>query len=457
MEQQRPATAHADEYDSHADPLEAIYALNIGDFMAESFISDQLLDRISERLSEEPDRIKLQLEELVQIYSLDKTLGLLGFNANEGFVIFDSLAVTLRDMFQVDACHLLEKAHKENEAYLSLTGTSLELPGPNRWNVGFRLSGVMEPEQNILAQTANGTDSLVVNDVTTLRGWKPDARLQQQQVVSLLATPLKEGGKRLGLLVFEAYEKTVFSQELVTLAETAAEVFVTASRLQQLVAEAQLKITQPHLPAAELLNLRAHITESIADLAIHQQGFIEALAHAVDARLHYTRGHSKHVAHIAKTLAEAMALNEKSVDLIYYAGLLGAVGKFHIPQHVMSKREALSPQELDTLQQHPNVGVNLIMQIHVLAEVAPYVHYQNERWNGSGHPEGLSGRNIPLGSRILAVANAYHAMTQQRPYREHVLDHARAVQLIEEERGTKWDPAVVDALCSLTEADLSPF
>jgi hypothetical protein len=86
--------------ESVRDPIEAIYALNIGDFMADSFISDDLLRKISHRLSDDPDKLKAQLEELIQIYSMDKTLGVLGLDAQAGFLIYDSIAATLAGMFQ---------------------------------------------------------------------------------------------------------------------------------------------------------------------------------------------------------------------------------------------------------------------------------------------------------------------------------------------------------------------
>jgi response regulator RpfG family c-di-GMP phosphodiesterase len=230
------------------------------------------------------------------------------------------------------------------------------------------------------------------------------------------------------------------------LAEITATVFVTSTRLQQLIAQAQEQVGQAKLDSNTLVNLRAQITESIADLGVHQQAFAESLASAVDARHHFTHGHSQMVAKLARGLAEVLELNEKTADLVYTAGLVGSIGKVHIPQELIGKTGSLAADEWERLREHPNVGVSLLAKINFLSEVSPYIHSQNERWDGSGSPEGLKGRSIPLGSRILAVANAYYGMTQERPYRGEPMTHAEAVKTFQQEAGSKWDPLVVEAL-----------
>jgi HD-GYP domain-containing protein (c-di-GMP phosphodiesterase class II) len=438
------------DYDGSPDPLEAIYALNIGDFVAENFISEGLLEKISARVQDEPERIRNQIEELIQIYSIDNTLGLLGFSANEGFVIYDSIAATLASMFQVDACHIFQTARQETgDSVLTLTGTSQELPGVNRWDIRI------QPEPGDLLGVVFLTGQTATYPKIQGRlGWRPDERLGQKAVVSLLAAPLKDSHKRLGVLVLERYDDSPFEPELIELAEATGKVFVTAVRLQQLIAEAQNFLRQEEARTQDLLNLRAQLTESIADLGIHQQGFVETLAAAIDARYHFTRGHSRRVGEIARAIAEELSLNEKSVDLIYYAGLLGNIGKLHIPREIVEKQEHLTASELETLQNHPNMGVSLLMKMNFLTEVTPYVTYKMERWDGSGGPEGLKGRNIPLGSRILALADAYDAMTHERPYRQLPLEHAVALSELQREAGVKWDPLVVDALAKIPAASL---
>lgn len=437
--------------ESGRDPLEAIYALNIGDFVTESFISDDLLSKINDRLADNPAKLKAQLEELIQIYSIDKTLGVLGLDPQSGFLIYDSIAATLAQMFQVNACHLFQTASTDTgEQYLSLTGTSLELDRQQRWEVT-----IPTKSNNLLNDVHQGFQTQAFPQVKTLPNWHPNQRLEQHLTHSALITPLKEGGKALGLLLFESYHPCDFGPECKALADVAAQVFITGMRLQQLVAEAQEQVNHPNQELHKLLNMRAQITESIADLGIHQQEFVEALSKAVDARQKFTQGHSKQVGLLAKAIAEGMTLNEKTVDLTYMAGLLGSIGKVHIPEEILRKRDSLAPQEWEQLRDHPNVGVSLLVKINFLSEVIPFLHSQNERWDGSGGPDKLRGRNIPLGSRILAVANAYYAMTQERPYRGTPLKHQDALRTLQQEAGSKWDPVVVEALSQIALEELS--
>ncbi len=437
------AATHSDE---QRDPMEAIYALNIGDFVAESFISDDLLTKISHRLADDPLKLKAQLEELIHIYSMDKTLGILGLSAQAGFLIYDSIAATLTGMFQLDACHVFQVATKDTgDQSLSLTGTSVALDNSQRWEIGISVKA-----DDFLSDMYRQFETCTFADISRIPNWHPLKRINQHKTKSAMATPLREGSKGMGVLVLESYTAQKFGEELVQLADVTARVFVTSMRLQHLVAEAQSTIASDRLDSNTLLNIRAQITESIADLGIHQQEFVEALSMAVDARQNFTRGHSKMVGELAQAIAEALELNEKTIDLTYIAGLVGSLGKVHIPKELISKKESLSPAEWDHLRDHPNVGVSLLVKINFLSEIVPYVHSQNERWDGSGTPEGLKGKSIPLGSRILAVANAYYGMTQERPYRGKPLSHADALKTLQKEAGSKWDPMVVDALAKIS-------
>ena len=138
-------------------------------------------------------------------------------------------------------------------------------------------------------------------------------------------------------------------------------------------------------------------------------------------------------------------MNEKTTDLVYYAGLLQNIGKITLPESLFTNKGKLSKEEWEKLQNHPNVGVNLLMNINFLSEVIPYIHYHKERWDGGGEPEGLKGNSIPFGSRIIAVADAYTAMTSDRSYRK-AMDKDEALAVIKSEAGIKWDPIVVNAL-----------
>ena len=193
-----------------------------------------------------------------------------------------------------------------------------------------------------------------------------------------------------------------------------------------------------------MTNQRTELTAIIGDISDEQQIFVEALAEAADAKGQYKKEHYKNVANTAKDISSYLKLNEKTVDLIYYAGMLQNVGKISLPEEILFKKN-LSKEDWDKLQNQTNIGVDILMNINFLSEVIPYIHYHRERWDGKGQPEGLSGHSIPLGSRIIAVADAFQAMITKRPYREPI-SVEKALDILKSEAGIKWDPIVVDAL-----------
>lgn len=128
--------------------------------------------------------------------------------------------------------------------------------------------------------------------------------------------------------------------------------------------------------------------------------------------------------------------------------MLQNIGKITLPEKIFANNGKLSADELSKIKNHTNVGVNLLMNINFLSEVVPYITYQTERVDGSGTPEGLKGQSIPLGSRIIAVADAYSAMTSDRPYRM-AMDADKALEIITSEVDHKWDKDVVSALAQV--------
>ena len=151
---------------------------------------------------------------------------------------------------------------------------------------------------------------------------------------------------------------------------------------------------------------------------------------------------------MAKDISTEIGLNEKTKDLIYYAALLRNIGKITLPEELFNKKEKLSAEDWEKLQNHPNVGVSILMSINFLSEVVPYINYHKERWDGKGEPEGLKGRSIPFGSRIIAIADAYSALTSERTYR-NALSKEKALEIVRSESGIKWDPELVEVLVEM--------
>ena len=166
-----------------------------------------------------------------------------------------------------------------------------------------------------------------------------------------------------------------------------------------------------------------------------------SLAHAVDARDAYTGRHSYVVAQLSARIAGLLGLDAEEVELVRLAGSLHDLGKLAIPEEILRKPGPLSEAELLVLRRHPQIGFRMLRSLGV-EPVSTWVLHHHERWDGRGYPHGLGGEEIPLGSRILFVADAYDAMTSDRIYQEHVA-HEDAVAELERCAGTQFDPQVV--------------
>jgi diguanylate cyclase (GGDEF)-like protein/putative nucleotidyltransferase with HDIG domain len=171
---------------------------------------------------------------------------------------------------------------------------------------------------------------------------------------------------------------------------------------------------------------------------------VEALAAAVDAKDPYTRGHSQRVSLYAAAVADAMRLSSTDVARVRLAGLLHDVGKIGVPDTILSKTGPLEDEEYCVLQKHPVTGERMLASVPFLREILPAVRHHHERWDGKGYPDRLATRSIPTDATILAVADAFDAMTTSRPYRA-AHSFKEACRRIREGSGTQFDPLVVGA------------
>lgn len=181
---------------------------------------------------------------------------------------------------------------------------------------------------------------------------------------------------------------------------------------------------------------------------------IGALANAVDARDKYTRGHSGRVSHIADAMCRVMRLPESEVEKIHWAGLLHDVGKIGVRDNILLKEGPLDREERKLMNQHPTIGAEIVKPAKQLSAEAPLIEAHHEWFNGSGYPSGKEALDIPLGARILSVADSYEAMTSARPYRKTPLTHEQAVAELEKYAGIQFDPEIVPILVGLDRAIL---
>jgi putative nucleotidyltransferase with HDIG domain len=181
---------------------------------------------------------------------------------------------------------------------------------------------------------------------------------------------------------------------------------------------------------------------------------IGALANAVDARDRYTRGHSNRVSYISEAMCRVMRLGEGEIEKIKWSGLLHDVGKIGIRDNILLKPGPLNREERILMNQHPTIGAEIVAPANQLAPEAPLIRAHHEWINGSGYPDGLEYADIPLGARILTVADAYEAMTSSRPYRLTPLTHEQAIAELEKYSGLQFDPEIVPVLVGLDRSIL---
>jgi putative nucleotidyltransferase with HDIG domain len=174
------------------------------------------------------------------------------------------------------------------------------------------------------------------------------------------------------------------------------------------------------------------------------------LADILDARDPYTHGHSLRVGQYAEKLALAMGLSGDEAHLIFLAGRLHDIGKCAIRNEVLLKPGALTEEEREHMCIHPEVGSSMLASFSLFSECARYVRAHHERWDGNGYPDKLAGENIPLGARIIAVADTFDAMTTTRPYRK-ALPLAEARKRLKEGAGTQWDARAIAVFLRLLE------
>lgn len=182
-------------------------------------------------------------------------------------------------------------------------------------------------------------------------------------------------------------------------------------------------------------------------------GTLRAMSNAIEARDPYTHGHSERVARVGYEIAVQLQLSEAACQEVYLAGVLHDIGKIGIPDNVLLKAGKLTAEEFAVIQKHPEIGHRIIEDLGKLKFALPGVLSHHERYDGKGYPHRLQGERIPLMSRILAVSDAFDAMTSSRVYRSAMLkDHA--IEILKDGAGSQWDPDAVNACLTYLSGNL---
>jgi putative nucleotidyltransferase with HDIG domain len=171
----------------------------------------------------------------------------------------------------------------------------------------------------------------------------------------------------------------------------------------------------------------------------------KAFLSVIDAMDQYTYTHTEGVVKYSSIIAEELALSEEEIEDLKIGALLHDIGKLELGREILNKKEKLTDEELLLIKQHPIFGVNMLKTLTYFGNVIEIVKYHHERYDGKGYPEGLKGKEIPLGARIVAVADSFDAMTTMRAYRSRHKSYEEAAEELLRCAGAQFDPDIVNA------------
>ncbi len=192
-------------------------------------------------------------------------------------------------------------------------------------------------------------------------------------------------------------------------------------------------------------------TNEIKELSVE---IMEALAHTIDAKDEYTKGHSVRVARYSKMLAEKMGMTKDECEDVYYMGLLHDLGKIGVPNEIINSPTKLTDEQYDVIKTHPVLGFDILSEIKSRPDLVMGARWHHERYDGKGYPDGKKGDDIPLLARIISVADSYDAMTSNRSYRNYMPQEAVRSE-IEKNMGTQFDPEIAKCMLSVIDEDVN--
>jgi response regulator RpfG family c-di-GMP phosphodiesterase len=326
--------------------------------------------------------------------------------------IFSQVIKMTESTLNADAASILLFRNNDQELFFEAA------TGP----VGRTLRQVkLNTQYGIAGQVARTGRPLIVNDVARSKNFhKMIDDTTGFATQSLICAPLCVNKKILGVIeVLNKRDGTPFGERdleaVVSVANTAA-MAIENTRLYQNLMEAY-------------------------------RNTLEGAANAVDMKGPYTRGHSQRVMEYATKAGLVLSFSTEEMETLQFAGLLHDVGKLLIDTAILTKTDQLTPKEWDEYRRHPALGAELLTNIPFLAKVRPLVLYHHEQYDGKGYPEGLKGEDIPMGARLIAVANSYDAMTNDSLF-SPARSIEEAVKKLHENSGSKFCPVAVKSLVS---------
>ncbi|MFH1953427.1 MAG: HD domain-containing phosphohydrolase [Pseudomonadota bacterium] len=206
-----------------------------------------------------------------------------------------------------------------------------------------------------------------------------------------------------------------------------------------------------------LSTMCGHVAVAIVNAKLYEgqlnsylDSVVSSLAEAIESKDPYTRGHSDRVSKYAAIIARGMNLTESEIEGIRIAGILHDIGKIGIPEGILLKFAPLTHAELGVIKEHPVISAKIMKKAEFPWDIVPFILHHHERFDGGGYPDGLNGEDIPLGARLLAVADTYEALLADRPYRRG-FPKEKALEIIKEAAGVQLDPEIVPVFLDLVE------
>ncbi|MFQ5812272.1 MAG: GAF domain-containing protein [Anaerolineae bacterium] len=339
----------------------------------------------------------------------------------------------ITSVFQADAFFIALYDEGANELDFRLLVDEGAREPPSREPLGVGLTSLVVTEKK----------PLLIRDLGQEQDRLPSPELwgTMKLPASWLGAPMLIGEQLIGVICMQAYRPRAYGEEDQLLLSTIADQVAVAIENARLFGQAQQEIAERKQAQEELQHTLERLRKALG-------GIIQAVALTVETKDPYTAGHQRRVGNLARAIATEMGLSQEQIDGIRMAGLIHDLGKVSIPAEILSKPGRLSDFEWGIIKMHSQIGYDILKTVDFPWPVAQIVLQHHERMEGSGYPQGLSGEEIMLEARILAVADVVEAMASHRPYRPlRGLD--KALEEISQNRGVLYDAEVVDVCLKL--------
>lgn len=278
---------------------------------------------------------------------------------------------------------------------------------------------------------------------------RPQSHDWMQEIAERAAARLDRGPSATGIAIDNNPDRQAAQVRTVVVPIERQEIFLGHMIATRTLDCPEFGTVEADLMKSTSMMLGAHLINQRQYQQMQQmfEGTIQSLVSALDAKDAYTCGHSSRVAELAVELAQRLNFEDEHIATIRMAGILHDIGKIGVEDSVLRKPGRLTDREFEQIKQHPVLGYEILQGIRPFRKILPAVRHHHESWDGTGYPDGLSGESIPRDAQVLAVADAFDAMTSDRPYRRG-MPLEKVIEIFREGRGRQWAADVVDALLS---------